>query len=102
MSDMVNSIIQFLSLFVNIVFLAHWMACIFYLVGREASTTDPQSWIIMTNVIDMDVYDKYVTSLYWAITTMITVYPMSPILRSDTATSTPTLQTKRSASWPAC
>ncbi len=77
MSDLLNNIIKFSNLFVNIVFLAHWMACLFYLVGREESLTNPQSWIVMTKIADLPTYDKYVTSLYWAITTMITVYEFS-------------------------
>ena len=73
MSDLLNDVLKFIKLFFSICFLAHWMACLFYLIGREESANYPNSWINMHEVIDMNLYDKYITSLYWAITTMITV-----------------------------
>jgi len=78
MSDVVNNIIKGLNLFVNIVFLAHWMACIFYLVGKEEAINNPNSWIVMAGISDLPTIDKYLCSLYWAITTMITVFLLNP------------------------
>jgi hypothetical protein len=71
MSDFFNSSIKVANIFINIVFLAHWMACIFYLFGREENSA--QSWIVKCEIQDLPLFDQYVTSLYWAITTMITV-----------------------------
>jgi len=72
-SDLVNDIVKYLKLFISILFLAHWMACLFYLIGREDSSNYSNSWISMTGVIDLDLYDKYIVTLYWAFTTMTTV-----------------------------
>jgi len=49
------------------------MACIFFFISREDSKDDPTAWIILNGAIDKSLYYQYVTSLYWAITTMITV-----------------------------
>jgi hyperpolarization activated cyclic nucleotide-gated potassium channel 2 len=53
--------------------MAHWTACIFFYVGYEESMIEPDTWLMSSGVIDMDLEDKYVTSMYWAITTMATV-----------------------------
>ena len=78
MSDLLNSAIKIVNIFVNIVFLAHWMACIFFLFGREENSS--QSWIVKCEIQDLPLLDKYVTSLYWAITTMITVLSIAIII----------------------
>ncbi len=49
------------------------MACLFFLVSREDSIEEPTAWILITGTINKSLYYQYATSLYWAITTMITV-----------------------------
>ncbi len=77
LSDLFNNLIKFSKLFISIIFLAHWMACLFYLISREDSSEKRETWIVVFNVVNRSLYDKYVTSLYWAITTMITVRQLS-------------------------
>ncbi len=73
MSGVINAVLKFFKLFASVLLLAHWMACIFYLVGQMESENYPNSWIVMCEIVNMPLYDRYVTSLYWAITTMLTV-----------------------------
>lgn len=45
----------------------------FYFVGDYESTSNPVNWIVENNVHDASVFEKYMTSFYWAFTTMTTV-----------------------------
>jgi hypothetical protein len=54
-------------------FIAHWTACWFYFVSFEDSFFFQDVWIRHSKTIDMSVRERYVTSLYWALTTMTTV-----------------------------
>lgn len=72
-SDRMNAIIEFMKLMLIIVFIAHWIACFFWYVGYSEMTSKGQSWILNAGIQDSPVEDKYLTSLYWAFTTMTTV-----------------------------
>ncbi len=97
MSDIFNFVLRVLKLLISVGFLSHWMACIFYLVSRECSQYTQQAWIIQEGLIDMSVYDQYINSLYWAVTTMLTVPFLATFSRLDTAISPPPAATKGSA-----
>jgi len=45
-----NIIIKFAKLIILITFIAHWIACFFYVVG-DSELPDPESWLV-TNGID--------------------------------------------------
>ena len=66
----VNGIINLLNLSMTILFLAHWCACIWYSIG---SSETKYSWLQDSNLSNESVADQYVASLYFAITTMLTV-----------------------------
>lgn len=68
-----NLFITFFKLMVKIMFIAHWVACFFWFVGLGQMSLDPHSWITKVGVHDSTIYQQYVTSLYWAFTTMVTV-----------------------------
>jgi len=53
------------------IFFAHWLACCFWVIGKEHEERD--SWIIKAELVDADFQMRYITSLYWALTTMTTV-----------------------------
>jgi CRP-like cAMP-binding protein len=72
-SDRMNAIVEFLKLILIIIFIAHWIACFFWYVGYSELTNKGQSWILIAGIQDSAVEDKYLTSLYWAFTTMTTV-----------------------------
>src|ERR1700742_2714335 len=73
MSDTLNAILGFLKVITVILFIAHWIACIFYAIGASELDNEPICWIVMSNIQDASVFDKYIISLYWAFTTMTTV-----------------------------
>jgi hyperpolarization activated cyclic nucleotide-gated potassium channel 2 len=73
MSDMLNAILGFFKVITVILFIAHWIACIFFAIGSSELDSEPVCWIVMSNIQDSTTFDKYIISLYWAFTTMTTV-----------------------------
>jgi Ion transport protein len=73
MSDMLNAILSFFKVITVILFIAHWIACIFYAIGASELDSQPVCWLTLANIQDSAVSDKYIISLYWAFTTMTTV-----------------------------
>ncbi|KAA0152724.1 hypothetical protein FNF29_03613 [Cafeteria roenbergensis] len=60
--------------FVAIFFAAHWIACAFFLVGSsEASSGSHLSWIEDQNLVGASLFEQYMASFYWALTTVTTV-----------------------------
>ncbi|EAS03000.2 cation channel family protein (macronuclear) [Tetrahymena thermophila SB210] len=59
----------------TIVFVAHFAGCMFFFVGSMEMQNDVASktWIQAANLQDRQWYEQYVTSLYWAVITMITI-----------------------------
>jgi len=72
MSDMINAFLGFFKVITVILFIAHWIGCIFYAIG--ASELDSgMCWLTISGIHDASNFDKYIISLYWAFTTMTTV-----------------------------
>lgn len=61
----------FAKLLLTIVFFAHCLACIFWAVGTLPDTRI--SWVFIRGLEDDPVSQQYISSLYWAFTTMVTV-----------------------------
>ena len=56
-------------------FVAHLMACLWYLVGNQmVETYNENSWIIVAglNEENVTIFEKYSTSFYWSIITLFT------------------------------
>ena len=70
-SSVVDGIISFIKLALTILFLAHFLACFWHLMA--ISMNEAENWLISLGMQDASTFDRYVTSLYWAVTTMITV-----------------------------
>lgn len=67
----INTIASFLKLSFFVLFWSHWLGCIFHFVGMNE---DPNhNWLVVAGIYDSPVEVRYVTSIYWAVTTMITV-----------------------------
>jgi len=72
-SQVVTGIISLVNLFVNVIFLAHIVACTWHFVGMEVEREIARSWISTFGFLDESIAERYIASLYWAILTMITV-----------------------------
>lgn len=58
-------------LLIMLTMISHWGACGFYLISYEDRLNDHNIWIRVE--LDEDIEDVYITTLYWAFTTMTTV-----------------------------
>jgi hypothetical protein len=64
LSNTVIGLIGFLRLASIVLVLAHWIACLWHMVGKSE---DNENWLIKLG-IDNETWDiKYVTSVYWVI-----------------------------------
>jgi len=72
-NDRVNMFFSFFKLINIIFFFAHCLACLFYGVSQTTLYSTPDSWIKVAGIEDESTLTKYIDSLYWAFTTMITV-----------------------------
>ena len=67
---------RILKLLIYLVIFTHFSACLWYYLGRSDSD-DPDSWIVRNwsnvAIADKSVGVKYVTSIYWVVTTLLTV-----------------------------
>ena len=74
LDDAVSAIVDFIKLLSVVFFIAHWVGCFFYAVGEYEMAKDPMAWIIYEDLQDAPAFNgKYITSVYWAFTTMTTV-----------------------------
>ncbi len=72
LSNEINGLLVFIRLSFFIIVVAHWCACVWHFIGTledEYSVT----WLTDSNLLNSDLSEKYIGSLYWAVTTMITV-----------------------------
>ncbi len=53
--------------------LAHWLACFFHYIGIDNVENGMNSWLKTENIAEADLETRYIYSIYWAITTMVTV-----------------------------
>jgi hyperpolarization activated cyclic nucleotide-gated potassium channel 2 len=64
--------INLLKVVLVVVFIGHWMACIFYQIGILEMDTHSKTWIRAIGWTDSPPDDIYIAALYWAFTTMTT------------------------------
>ncbi|CAG9317351.1 unnamed protein product [Blepharisma stoltei] len=60
----------------TIFFIAHWSACTFYAFSKASQNDSRGSWIFRIELeeeMGISLQEKYITTLYWAFTTMYTV-----------------------------
>ncbi|KAL4497341.1 hypothetical protein ABPG72_011276 [Tetrahymena utriculariae] len=70
LSKSMLGILGFLKLSSIILFIAHWVACMWFYIGSQFPVN---GWIAQQNLQNEVWQYQYVTSIYWAITTMVTV-----------------------------
>lgn len=73
LSPTFNAILAFVRLCFLIICIAHWFACIWHLLAVYEETDYMVTWLKQAKLEDSPWDERYVSSLYWAITTMITV-----------------------------
>lgn len=72
-SNTLANIFVFGKLLALVFFIAHWTACLWFFIGDQGSDIHPVTWITYINLQNSSIFEKYITSLYWAFTTMSTV-----------------------------
>ncbi len=73
LSPTFNALLAFLRLCFMLICIAHWFACIWHLLAVYEEEVYPVTWLKFADLGHSDWSERYFTSLYWAITTMITV-----------------------------
>ena len=68
-NDKIEAFISIFKLFVKMLFFAHIAACLWYVLGNLNS----DNWITCKSLTEKSLIYKYISSLYWAITTICTV-----------------------------
>ena len=72
-SDSMDLLVTFVNLTIKIIVIAHYMACIFYYIGNEELKTNKRGWVLGRDLHKKGFKTKYITSMYWAFTTMSAV-----------------------------
>lgn len=73
LTGVLNYIISLLKLSGLILIIAHWIACSWHLMGVMQTDTHPETWLTRAGIQDESWEIQYIFSIYWAVTTMITV-----------------------------
>ena len=68
-----NAVLSCLRLGFLMICIAHWFACIWHIIAVFESYDAPNTWLKDKGIQDEDWSVRYVYSIYWAITTMVTV-----------------------------
>lgn len=72
-SNTLANLFLFIRLLAMVFFIAHWTACFWFLIGSQDMLSHPITWVINAGIIDAPIFEQYITSLYWAFTTIATV-----------------------------
>ena len=72
LSAVLNAILSLIKLAVIIIIIAHWCACFWYFIATIYEN-DNNNWIKNNAISNDSWYEKYTTSIYFSIATMMTV-----------------------------
>ena len=64
---------RFLNISFFVMFISHWIACLYNGMTQFGGDEDRISWYYLADLQDASVSEKYVNCLYWVITTTCTV-----------------------------
>ena len=73
MTDSMDLLVTFANLTIKIIIIAHYMSCIFYYIGNEEMKINQKGWVFKRDLHMKPMGTKYITSMYWAFTTMSAV-----------------------------
>ncbi|CDW76390.1 UNKNOWN [Stylonychia lemnae] len=73
MTDFGDIMFKALRICIMVFLFAHWLGCIFWVVGISQDHIKNFTWIKANSLQDLSNKEQYVSSVYWAITTMVTV-----------------------------
>lgn len=69
-TDSMDLMVTFFNITIKIIIMAHYMSCLFFYVGMDEVRANMDGWIVKFNIDKMSLEDRYITSMYWAFTTM--------------------------------
>ncbi len=73
LSDTVLGLLGFLKLSFFVLIIAHFCACVWHFISMNDLETHSTTWLSEKGIVDEKINTRYLLSIYWAITTMITV-----------------------------
>ena len=73
MNDAIVAAMNLLKVVAVVIFIGHWIACIFFAIGASEYDLYENCWITNAEITDKTKSEKYIASLYWAFATMTTV-----------------------------
>lgn len=72
-SDSMDLLVTFSNLTIKILVIAHYMSCIFFYVGITELRENQRGWVASMELDTKPFRGRYITSMYWAFTTMSAV-----------------------------
>lgn len=72
-TDSMDLLVTFFNITVKIIVIAHYMGCAFFYIGMDELRKHNKGWLIAHDLVDEEFMTRYITSMYWAFTTMIAV-----------------------------
>ena len=72
-TEVLNTLMDFLKLIVLIFFISHWMGCVFYFIGDYEKADNPENWITIEGFEKYTKFEQYTMCLYYSFSTMTTV-----------------------------
>lgn len=72
-TDSMDLMVTFFNITVKIMFIAHYMGCFFYYKGMDSMRLNSEGWLLSEEMLDIGIMESYITSIYWAFTTMSAV-----------------------------
>ncbi|CAD8050290.1 unnamed protein product [Paramecium primaurelia] len=73
LSNSMISLYKVIKLTFIMLFVAHWLACIWHFIADQENISGDYNWLTAQGIQDNDWYVKYIASVYWATATMTTV-----------------------------
>jgi len=72
-TDSMDLIVTFLNITVQLMVVAHYLGCFMFAWGMEEFRGGNTGWVKENSLLDETTWTKYITSVYWAFTTMSAV-----------------------------